>query len=122
MSTKESVLSCWAACKHVTIDDANALLCIVAVAKQSRELLAYQHINMCRVLNLATTQSYGTAQVNLTCIEQAANEQHYRWIADGPNHLTLVNWVDVVNLNTNVTCWALTIKHGNLGILNVLKL
>ena len=61
VSTKESVLSCWAACKHVTIDDANALLCIVAVAKQSRELLAYQHINAGRVLNLATTQSYGTA-------------------------------------------------------------
>ena len=100
------------ACQHVAVDDTHTLRSIVAVAQERREFLAHQHIDTGWRLDLTAAKGYRTAQIDLAGIEQTTDEEHHRRIANGPYHLSLVHWVDVVHLYANVACRALAIEDG----------
>ena len=57
----------------------------------------------------------------MTRIHQAADEEHNRRITDGPHHLTLVHWIKMVHLYTDIACRTGTVEHGDLGILHRLQ-
>ena len=114
MSSQETFLRSGTTCQYITINNAYVLISIVAVRQQCRKFLAYQHINVCRILNLAATKCYPAFQIHPTRVEQTTNKEYDCWVANSPNNLSVGDWVQMVYLNTNITCRALAVKDGQL--------
>ena len=69
---------------------------------------------MAGFVHLAAAKCHRAAQIHTARIEQTANEEHHRGVADGPYHLALVHRVNVVNLHTDVAGRTGTVEHGQL--------
>ena len=70
------------------------------------------------MLHLATSYSHLLVEINLTCKEEAT-EEDYRCRIYSPNHLALVYRVDVVHLYTYITSRTRTIKHIEFHVLSL---
>ena len=78
--------------------------------------LTYEHLCISRIVHLATCNCYKTTKVYLARVEQSAEEDDGCRVYS-PNHLTLVNGSDVVDLNAYVTSRTRTVEYVHLNVL-----
>ena len=79
-------------------------------------LSANEHLGITRSLDFATGHSDRAGQIHLACAEKTADEDYFL-SAESPDHLALVDRVNVVDLHAYVAGGGGTVEDGHLHVL-----
>ena len=120
MGKNEIVLACFHACERIAINQAHLLFRFHVACHNIANLGTHEHLFVLWFLDFRTCHSDCAGEVNNTFVEKSSDENDL-FGTQCPNHFTLVDGVDVVDLNANITCRALAVEYGHFRILRVGK-
>ena len=100
---------------HITVNNTTALNLNITL-NQRCEFLTNKHLVILGSIHLTTGKCYGTGKVNCAILHQTTNED-YLFGTQRPNHLTLVDGRNMINLYTYITSGSRTIENINLTVL-----
>ena len=102
--------------ERITIEDTNITTVCNIVCENLLQWSTNEGVNITRLLYHTTCNGNTTSEVYLTSVKQATKEDNGCWL-NSPYHLTLIHWVDMIYLHTNITCRTRTIENSYLNIL-----
>ena len=119
MSTKEVVSSSLTTCQRIAINNSDTILAFKFSFKYHTQRCTYQGFCIFRSFDFCTCYSNQASKVYTSVVNQTSDKQ-YSYRVDSPNHFTLVYWVNMINLHTNVGSRTRTYEAIDLSILQTI--
>ena len=104
--------------ERIAVEEAHVAVGLDIIAEHLADLCANLYAGISRLFHLAAGNGDGTGHVDITGVEQMAEEDDGCGV-DGPHHFALVDGVDIVNLNPDVARRTRTVEDVDVDVAGV---